>query len=447
MLLLATARHELLESHADWGEREGSRRLVLQPLGEAATAQIVANLLGSSGLPPAVLARIVAAAEGNPLYVEQMLSMLLDNGTLRRDGERWVSDQSLDTTAVPPTIHALLEARLDRLERSERAAAEPAAVIGMEFQRPAVEALAPEALRNNVVPQLEKLSAKQFIRAVSSAEKELLYRFHHHLVRETVYNGLLKRARAKLHMEFVRWADKLNADNDRAQEFEAILGYHLEQAYQYLGELGPYDEAGNALGRDGARRLTSAARRAFARGDSHAANNLYRRAIAMLADHDPQRLPLLPDLAEVLIDTGDFARSRVVLDEAIAAAETQGNPRVDASARLKKIYARDDFWRGRRSQRRSIDRDPGADCEARPGSGAGRTGARVAVDRLHPRQCRSLWRSERVHRPLGHVLAPGRRSAADDQQRAAPVEHRPRRADACDAGIVRMRKTAGRRSR
>ena len=91
VLLLATARDELLESHADWGQRDGARRLQLQPLGDAAAAQIVANLLGSSGLPDVVLSRIVTAAEGNPLYVEQVLSMLIDNGAVRKEGERWVA--------------------------------------------------------------------------------------------------------------------------------------------------------------------------------------------------------------------------------------------------------------------------------------------------------------------------------------------------------------------
>lgn len=340
VLLLATARNELLESHADWGQRDGARHLQLQPLGNAAAAQIVTNLLGSSGLPDIVLSRIVTAAEGNPLYVEQVLSMLIDNGAVRKDGERWVSDGAFDTNAVPPTIHALLEARLDRLERTERAAAEPASVIGMEFQRPAVEALAPEALRNNVATQLEKLSTKQFIRHVDSAEKELLYRFHHHLVRETVYNGLLKRARAKLHTEFVRWADKLNADNDRALEFEAILGYHLEQAYRYLGELGPLDAAAVELGRDGARRLASAGNRALERGDMHAAANLLRRAAAMVGRGEVQRAKLLPSLAEALISLGNFAEAREVLDDASAAAQALGDAVLLASSRLIGVIMR-----------------------------------------------------------------------------------------------------------
>ncbi len=214
--------------------------------------------------------RIVDAAEGNPLYVEQMLAMLIDTGAVRQEGGEWVGVQTQADIAVPPTIQALLEARLDNLQRSERAAAEPAAVIGLEFPQSAVQALAPQPLRSSIEVQLTALSRKHFIRPATTVDSDSRYRFDHHLVRDTVYNGLLKRARATMHTEFVKWADQVNAESDRGQEFEAILGYHLEQAYRYLGELGPIDEAGAAIGRDGARRLASAARRAFARGDMHA---------------------------------------------------------------------------------------------------------------------------------------------------------------------------------
>ena len=128
----------------------------------------------------------------------------------------------------------------------------------MEFPHSAVQSLAPQQLRDKVGDQLQALTRKHFIRPSTADGADARYRFDHHLVRDTVYNGLLKRARATMHVEFVKWADQVNAESDRGQEFEAILGYHLEQAYKYLGELGPIDEAGAAIGRDGARRLASA---------------------------------------------------------------------------------------------------------------------------------------------------------------------------------------------
>ncbi len=340
VLLLATARHELLEERAGWGQRERSDRLVLQPLDDTAAAQIVSNLLGAAGLSGEFIHRIVDAAEGNPLYVEQMLSMLIDSGAITQQNGRWVSGAQQTDIAVPPTIHALLEARLDRLDRKERAAAEPAAVIGMEFARPAVESLAPAPLREGIDTQLSALSRKQFIRRAASDGAELIYRFHHHLVRDTVYNGLLKRARANLHVEFVRWADKCNAGSDRGREFEEILGYHLEQAYRYLGELGPHDAGGIEIGCDAARRLASAGRRAFARGDMHAAANLYRRAVTVLIEDDPNRLAILPEFGEVLLELGDFDQARSVLTEAQAAAERVANRCIAASAQLFRMRLR-----------------------------------------------------------------------------------------------------------
>jgi len=234
----------------------------------------------------------------------------------------------------------LLEARLDKLERTERAAAEPAAVIGVEFAQAAVASLAPAPVKDSIDKQLEALSRKQFIRAARSATVDQAYRFHHHLVRDAVYNGLLKRTRANFHVEFVRWADRVNAEADRAQEFEAILGYHLEQAYRYLGELGPHDEAGIEIGRDAARRLAAAGRRALGRGDMHAASSLLGRAVSLLPNEDPVRVELLPALGETLIGIGDFAGARPVLREARVLADRLGRPRIKAASQLVEMLLR-----------------------------------------------------------------------------------------------------------
>jgi class 3 adenylate cyclase/tetratricopeptide (TPR) repeat protein len=334
ILLLATARHELLDERPQWGEGPCHTRLALGPLSDSAAAQIASSLLGDAALPPEVVARTLRAAEGNPLYVEQWMSMLVDSGALRRDGDRWTWSAAAGEITVPPTIRALLEARIDQLARSERVAVEPAAVIGLEFAQPGVEALVPATARAGLSEQLLSLTRRQFIHPAVSTEAHARYRFHHQLVRDTVYNGLLKRTRATLHAEFVRWADQLNADRDRALEFEEILGYHLEQAHRLLAELGPLDDQGRALGSDAARRLSSAGRRALARGDFHAAANLLERAIALQAHDDPRRVELLPELAETCMGMGDFTKARTILDEARASAERTGNRRMTASARL-----------------------------------------------------------------------------------------------------------------
>src|SRR5262245_16104240 len=105
ILLLATTRHDLLEERPAWGEQPGASRIVLKPLDDTAAALVVANLLGSTGLAPDVLARIVATAEGNPLYVEQLLSMLIDRGVLLQVDGQWVRGTAAADIDVPPTIH------------------------------------------------------------------------------------------------------------------------------------------------------------------------------------------------------------------------------------------------------------------------------------------------------------------------------------------------------
>jgi class 3 adenylate cyclase/tetratricopeptide (TPR) repeat protein len=340
ILLLATARHDLLETQPQWGERDSSTKLVLRPLSMAASAQVVTNLLGSAGLPQDVVERIATAAEGNPLYVEQMLSMLIDTQALRREGDRWVRAEGYGEITVPPTIKALLEARLDNLPRADRATVEPASVIGLEFERPAIEALAPDAVRPEIDKHLNVLARKHFIDPSGESQTAAIFRFHHHLVRDTVYNGLLKRARANLHLAFARWADKVNAERDRALEFEAILGYHLEQAHGYLRELGPLDDEGNAIGRDAAQRLSNAGKRSLESGDLHAAANLFRRSAALLPDEDQERIAILPELGEALTMLGDFPGARAVLEESTEKAQRAGNSRAAARSRLISCYVR-----------------------------------------------------------------------------------------------------------
>src|SRR5919109_1363767 len=280
LLLLCPSRPDLLERRPEWAEGPSARRLPLAPLSETETERIVENLVGQVEIAPEVRRRIVEASEGNPLFAEQLLSMLVDGGYLRLEDGRWRSDGALSELEMPPTIQALLAARLDHLAPEERAVVEPGSVIGLAFPQAAVEELVWEALRGRVAELLGTLSRKQFVRPQPG--DELAYRFGHLLIRDATYQGLLKRTRAKLHEQFVDWADRVNRERNRAAEYEEILGYHLEQAYRYLAELGPLDDHGRELGRRAAERLASAGRSAFGRGDMTAAAGLLDRAAALL---------------------------------------------------------------------------------------------------------------------------------------------------------------------
>ncbi|HXF56311.1 MAG TPA: adenylate/guanylate cyclase domain-containing protein, partial [Actinomycetota bacterium] len=316
-VLVCSSRRELLEDHPEW-EEEGpaARCLTLGPLSREESQGVVENLLGP-GLDERFRSRIVQAADGNPLFVEQLVSMLVDEGAIERDSAGgWVVRWDPETIAVPPTISALLTARLDRLAPAERTVVERAAVIGQVFPRDAVAELVPEETRPEVGAALATLVRKDLVRP---HEAELAgheaYRFVHVLVRDAAYHGLLKRTRAELHERFVDWVEGL--PSDRVVEHEEIRGYHLEQAYLTRVQLGPADGHTLAVGRRGARYLASAGRRAVARGDMPAAGSLLRRAAALLPPGHPERPQLLTEAGEALVETGELALAETTLATAI----------------------------------------------------------------------------------------------------------------------------------
>ena len=339
LLVVCPTRQDLIDRLPEWSTGPHARRVVLQRLSELDTAAVAEHLLGQTGLDAQIRARIVEAAEGNPLFVEQLLSMMIDEGLIVFSDGAWRPAAAIDSVSVPPTIQALLAARLDHLQPDERAVIEPASVIGQIFVGDAVEHLVPDHVSPSVPLMLTTLTDKQLVQPdASRTVDEDAYRFHHILIRDTAYEGILKRARATFHEEFVRWADTVNREG--ATEYEEILGYHLEQAHRYLSELGPLDEHGRALGTDGSRRLVSSGRRAFARGDVHAAAGLLGRAVALLQDEDPERLELLPDYGEALLQMGRFEESEAVLDEAIEKGAERAIPLVRAHASLVRLLVR-----------------------------------------------------------------------------------------------------------
>jgi class 3 adenylate cyclase/tetratricopeptide (TPR) repeat protein len=335
LLVVCSARQELSETRPEWESRAGADRIALEPLSDADADEIVTNLLGHAGIDEAARARIVAAAMGNPFYVEQLLSMLIDDGLLRLQDGVWSTSSDLSELAVPPTINALLAARLDRLLDDQRAVIEPAAVAGVVFPRAGVEELVDAALRPAIGRHLLALTQKQLVRPdTPSPDEEERFRFQHVLIRDAAYNGLLKRARATLHERFAAWVQRVSGGSI---EYEEILGYHLEQAYRFLADLGPLDADGIELGVRAAERLGAAGQRAFARGDMAAAAGLLRRAAALLPEIAPPRLALLPNLGEALLEMGEFAEAERVLADALDGATVAGDEQVAAEARLVRL--------------------------------------------------------------------------------------------------------------
>src|SRR6266571_1394746 len=246
-----------------------------------------------------------------------MLGMLIDEGLLVREDRAWAPAGDLSTVSVPPTIQALLAARLDRLDPDQRTVIERASVVGKEFWRGAVVELSPEPLRPVVPANLMALVRKELIRPGHSAfAGDDAFRFRHLLIRDAAYDSMPKETRADLHERFAGWLERVTGD--RVVEYEEILAYHLEEAVRYRFELGPPDDSTRALGERAAERLAAAGRRALARGDMTAAASLLGRAVGLLPNHSEFRAWLLPDLveadrvAEALGDVGLGWRARIL---------------------------------------------------------------------------------------------------------------------------------------
>jgi predicted ATPase/class 3 adenylate cyclase len=335
LVLVCSARPELLETHPEWGsDGERTHAVVLDPLSEDESARVVQNLLGTDAFDERIRARITEAAEGNPLFVEQMLSMLIDDGILARDDSgAWTVTSDIGSVIVPPSISALLTARLDRLGPTERTVAERGAVIGQSFFRGAVEDLSPPEIRSAIDDALVTLVRKELIQERHSEfAGQPTYRFLHGMIREAAYHGLLKRTRAELHERFVDWLERVLPD--RVLEFEEIRGYHLEQAYVILAQLAPLDDHVRSLGVRGADYLASAGHRALARGDMPAASTLLRRAAALLPTDDERHPRLLLDAGEAMMETGDLATAETLLNAGIQGAVELGARAAELAGRM-----------------------------------------------------------------------------------------------------------------
>jgi predicted ATPase/class 3 adenylate cyclase len=335
--LLCLARPELLELRPAWiGLEPAARTLMLSPLAPEESATLIADLLGTSPLDAPNRDRIVEAAEGNPLFLEEMLRMLEDDGLLSNDGGVWRVVGDLSRVAVPATIQALLAARLDRLGPQERVVLGAASVIGKEFWWGAVSELCPQSLRPYVGSHLQTLVRKGLIspeRSTLAGEDE--FRFHHILILDASYSGLPKERRAELHERFAGWVQERSGD--RMPEYEAVVGYHLEQAFRYRRELGASGPDVDALGERAAGGLAVAGRRALARGDMAAAVSLLERATELLPEGSSQRAQLLPDLSEALMETGALARADELLTDAIRIADDVGDAGLRGHATIVRL--------------------------------------------------------------------------------------------------------------
>jgi class 3 adenylate cyclase/tetratricopeptide (TPR) repeat protein len=308
ILLLCMARPELLDRRPSWPVT-----LQLEPLAEAQVQELIGEQV-----PAELGKRIARKAGGNPLFVLEMLAVAAG-----ADGR----------VVVPPTLKALLAARLDQLDPADRRILERAAVEGEVFHRGALQALAPE--ETQLTPRLAALVRRELIRPErAQLAGEDGFRFRHLLVRDAAYEALSKATRAELHERFAAWLEERGAE---LVELDEVLGYHLERAYRYRAELGRLEETVMGIAARASEHLIDAAERARERGDLAAALGLLRRASDLLPEDDPGRRAVQLDLAAVLIARGSFEEANALLDELTVSAEAAGDERIRARVELARL--------------------------------------------------------------------------------------------------------------
>jgi len=303
LLLLCMTRPELLERRPSW---RGS--LQLGPL-----AHDAADALIGESLPEDLRRRIANAAGGNPLFITEMLA-LSTNG---------------DELEVPPTLRALLTARLDQLDPQERSVLERGSVEGEIFHRGAVQALAPE--EQEVLARLAALVRRELIRPDRPQfPGEDGFRFRHVLIRDAVYDTLPKAVRAEWHCRFAHWLETKRT----LVELDEVAGYHLEQAARYEAELGEPDDA---LALRAGDRLLEAGRRALDRDVARAAHGLLERALMLTR---PLRYDLYAELDLARSCMQDRARAAAICADAATLAAEAGEETSRTLARAMTIFYR-----------------------------------------------------------------------------------------------------------
>jgi DNA-binding SARP family transcriptional activator/tetratricopeptide (TPR) repeat protein len=344
VLVLSSARPEFLDEHPSWGAgKANAASVLLEPLSSGDSSELVGRL-GGSELPPELVARVLDTAEGNPLFIEQILSMLGDAGPVSHRGRD--ASGELPPLPIPPTLQALLASRLGTLAPAELQLAQAAAVIGTEFRPADVEALIASngegGNDDGNQAALTSLVEKQWLRRERAGGPEPAYRFRHVLMQTAAYESIPKAVRSELHERLASTLERTSGE--RIAELEPIVGHHLAQATRYRIEVGIEDEATAALAARAARRLRAAGDRAFLRGDMPAAVALLDAAADLFTPDDPERVTMLPRLGTALVEVARFDDAARVLDE----AWDRSSAADDAATQAETLYYRTELraWLG-----------------------------------------------------------------------------------------------------
>jgi len=261
LMLLCLARPELLDVRPTWGGgRVRATAVELEPLPAEDSRELVEALVAEREAPIDLRA-VLEKTEGNPLFVEETIRMLLEDGRGT-------------TQTIPDTLQALIAARIDRLPHAQRTVLQRASVIGRIFWPGAITQLSHDI--EDAELALEQLLLRDFVvrESRSSISGEVAYKFKHVLIREVAYSGLTKAARAEYHALFALWLEE-----HAGEELLEIRAFHLDQAARLHAELEGSVPA--ELASDTAAALTAAGKRALSRESFRTARRLLLRALEL----------------------------------------------------------------------------------------------------------------------------------------------------------------------
>ena len=315
VLMVALARSELRETRPDLVTVGGwvSEALRMRGLEARATAELAARVLGSDQLPEELLGRLPLSTGGNPLFVRELVGMLVHDGVLVATPDGWRLTVDVDAIAVPPTIQALLASRLERLNTADRRVLEVAAVVGTDFSPGAVAALAGlgGAEITSTLNRLRRVDLAQ--PSGTYAGDEPVWRFHHVLIRDVAYRRLLKSDRAELHERLADWVQGGGANV--AFESDEVIARHLEAAHGYRLDLGQRDEHTGELALRSARNYLVSARRALDRDELVSAGTQAARGAILAATDSALQAELLLVGCEAFLSAGDVAAGAPLVDD------------------------------------------------------------------------------------------------------------------------------------
>lgn len=255
LLVVCAARPSLTESRPHWGEGQSFHtRLDLRPLSSRDSRRLVEDLLQRvEHISASTRDVLVNSAEGNPFYVEELIKMLIDDGAIRVEGERWTIDMAQLTVAkVPTTLIGVLQARLDKLSAFEQIMLQRASVVGRIFWDATIAEMGKTlteqspAAGNSLAQVFQVLRARELIyqreRSVFSAVQE--YAFKHALLRDVTYDRVLKRARRNYHLGAARWLVLVASEAGRADEYATRIAEHYDHAGEAAEAAAWYGRAG-----------------------------------------------------------------------------------------------------------------------------------------------------------------------------------------------------------